>query len=94
MHDSGTAVPPSGAGVYRFKEESEFADPGENTSDTFTSYHGLAGVEYMAAKWIFASFEVQYTSVPDALGAPGVSGEFDEKNRGGLALRAKVSIGR
>jgi opacity protein-like surface antigen len=83
-----------GAGVYKFKEESEFADANENTSDTFTSYHALAGVEYAAAKWIFASFEVQYTSVPDALGAPGVSGEFDEKNLGGLSLRAKVSIGR
>ena len=83
-----------GAGVYRFTEESEFADPGENTKETFTSYHGLAGVEYAAMKWLFASFEVQYTSVPDALGAPGVSGEFDEKNLGGLSLRAKVSIGR
>jgi opacity protein-like surface antigen len=83
-----------GAGIYKFKETSEFADANENTEDTFTSYHALAGVEYGASKWLFAAFEVQYTTVPDALGAPGVSGEFGEKNLGGLSLRAKVLIGR
>jgi len=83
-----------GAGVYKFKETSEFADANENSDETFTSYHALAGVEYAAAKWVFAAFEVQYTGVPNALGAPGVSGEFGEENLGGLSLRGKVSFGR
>jgi opacity protein-like surface antigen len=83
-----------GAGIYRFKEESEFADPGEDIDDTFTSYHALAGVEYAASKWLFAGFEVQYTGVPDSLGVSGVSAEFDEKNLGGLSLRVKLSVGR
>lgn len=83
-----------GAGIYKFKEESEFAEPGDNVDDSFASYHALAGVEYVASKWLFTSFEVQYTTVPDSLGAPGVSAAFDEKNLGGLSLRLKVSLGR
>ena len=80
--------------MYKFKETSEFADANENSDETFTSYHALAGVEYAAAKSAFAAFEVQYTGVPNALGAPGVSGEFGEENLGGLSLRGKVSFGR
>jgi opacity protein-like surface antigen len=83
-----------GAGFYKFKEESEFAEPSENSSETFTSYHALAGVEYGVRPWLFASFEAQYTSAPDALGAPGVGEDFDESNLGGISLRLKVSIGR
>jgi hypothetical protein len=51
-------------------------------------------VEYAASKWLFAGFEVRYTAVPNALGAPGVSAEFDEENLGGLSLSVKVSVGR
>jgi opacity protein-like surface antigen len=83
-----------GIGSYHFKEESEFATADENVDERFTSYHALAGVEYAVSKWVFASFEVQYTSVPDALGAPGVSGDFDETNLGGLSLGVKVAVGR
>ena len=83
-----------GVGVYKFKEESEFADPGENIDDSYTSYHALAGVEYAASRWLFASFEVQYTGVPNSLGVSGVSKEFDEKNLGGLSLRFKLAVGR
>jgi opacity protein-like surface antigen len=83
-----------GAGVYRFKEESQFAEAGEDVDESFTSYHALVGVEYAASRWLFGGFEVRYTAVPDALGAPGVSSEFDESNLGGLSLRFKVSVGR
>jgi opacity protein-like surface antigen len=83
-----------GIGSYRFKEDSEFATADENVDERFTSYHALAGVEYGVSQWVFASFEVQYTSVPDALGAPGVSGDFGETNLGGLSLGVKVAVGR
>lgn len=83
-----------GAGVYQFKEVSEGADASENVDERFTSYHGLAGIEYTAAKWLFAAFEVQYTSVPNSLGVSGVSADFDEKNLGGLSLQLKVLVGR
>ena len=35
-----------------------------------------------------------YCVVPDALGASGVSAEFDEDNLGGTSYRLKISIGR
>jgi opacity protein-like surface antigen len=83
-----------GAGVYRFEETSDFAEGSENVQENYTSYHALAGVEYGAAKWLFAAFEVQYTGVPNSLGAPGVAAEFDEKNLGGLSLQFKLLVGR
>ena len=46
------------------------------------------------SKWVLTAFEVQYTTVPDALGMPGVSGEFGETNLGGLTFRVKVLVGR
>ena len=83
-----------GIGSYRFEETSEFAEPDENVDERFTSYRALAGVEYTAARWLFASFEVQYTAVPDALGAPGVSADFDESNLGGVSVFVKLAVGR
>ncbi len=83
-----------GVGSYRLRETSEFADPSENVDERHTSYHALGGVEVGVSKWVFTAFEVQYTSVPDALGIPGVSGEFGETNLGGLSLRVKLLVGR
>jgi hypothetical protein len=83
-----------GIGRYAFEEESEFAEAGENVDERFTSYHVLGGAEYAIAKWLFTAFEVQYATVPDSLGAPGVSSEFGEKDLGGFSLRVKVSVGR
>jgi opacity protein-like surface antigen len=83
-----------GVGIYRFQEESEFAEAGENVDERFTSYHVLGGAEYAVTRWLFTAFEAQYTTVPDSLGAPGVSAEFGEKNLGGFSFRVKVSVGR
>jgi opacity protein-like surface antigen len=83
-----------GAGSVRFQEVSDFAEPGENVDERFTSYHGLVGVEYAATRWLFVASEFRFTSVPDSLGAPGVSGAFDEDNLGGYGLVLKVLVGR
>jgi opacity protein-like surface antigen len=83
-----------GVGSVKFEETSDVADPDENVSERFTSYHAIGGVEYAATRWLFVAGEVRYASVPDALGAPGVSAEFDESNLGGVAVAVKVMIGR
>jgi opacity protein-like surface antigen len=83
-----------GVGSLRFEETSDFADANENVSERFTSYHGVAGMEYSVTRWAFVAGEVRYAAVPDALGAPGISGEFDESNLGGLSVAVKVLIGR
>jgi len=59
----------------------------------YTSYHGLAGVEYTASKWLFAAFEVQYTSVPERW-ACRASQPTSTKEPGGLSLQVKVLVGR
>jgi opacity protein-like surface antigen len=82
-----------GVGSLHFQETSKFSDPGEDTDQRFTSYVVLGGVEYAVHKWVFVSGEVRYTSVPNAIGAPGVAGDFDEKNLGGVSAMLKVMIG-
>ena len=83
-----------GVGSLKFEETSDLADPDENVSETFTSYHAVAGVEYAATRWLFVAGEVRYAAVPDAIGAPGIAAEFDESDLGGLSLAVKVLIGR
>jgi hypothetical protein len=38
--------------------------------------------------------EIQYTSVPNSIGAGGASAEFGESNLGGLQARVKLLVGR
>ncbi len=83
-----------GVGSLKFEETSDFADPDENVSERFTSYHAVGGVEYAATRWLFVSGEVRYASVPDALGAPGIAADFDESDLGGFSVAVKVLVGR
>lgn len=83
-----------GFGRYLYKEDSDFADPAENISDHFTSYHVVGGLELGALGAIKTAFEVQYTTVPDALGTSGASKSFGEKDLGGLQVRVKILAGR
>jgi len=95
-HRARTMAPYVGAGVgvYLFKETSDFADPSENASERFRSYHAVGGVEFLTGRSVRAAIEVQYTTVPDALGASGASAAFDEHNLGGVQVRVKILAGR
>jgi hypothetical protein len=84
-----------GFGQYFYREDSDFADPGENIKQRFTSYHVVGGVELNAlSSMVKTAFEVQYTTVPDALGTSGASASFGEHNLGGVQLRVKLLVGR
>jgi hypothetical protein len=83
-----------GVGRYFYKEDSDFADPGENISQRFTSYHIVGGVELHAVGAIRTAFEVDFTTVPDAIGTSGASKSFGETNLGGLQFRVKILAGR
>ncbi len=83
-----------GIGSLRFQETSDFADADETTDERFTSYHVVAGAEYGVKKWLWVAGEVRYSSVPDAIGAPGIAAEFDETNLGGFGVAVKVLVGR
>jgi hypothetical protein len=83
-----------GAGRYSYKETFEHADPSENLDERFTSYHVLAGVEFGGRGPVRTAFEVQFTSVPNGLGANGASAAFNEHNLGGVQVRLKILAGR
>ena len=47
-------------------------------SERFTSYHVLGGVELTGRAWLRAAFEVEFTTVPNALGTSGASAALNE----------------
>jgi opacity protein-like surface antigen len=96
LSQQGGVTPYVGGGIgsVRFQETSDFADADETTDERFTSYHAVAGVEYAARKWLWVAGEVRYSSVPDAIGAPGIAADFDETNLGGFGVAVKVLVGK
>ena len=95
---TGRIVPYVGGGVgwHRYEETSDFATDEENVDETNTGYHLLGGAEVRLARWLGVGGEVQWTTVPDALGQDpnGVSAAFGETNLGGAAFRVKFVVGR
>jgi opacity protein-like surface antigen len=89
-------VPYVGGGVSSvgYRERSDFATTDENVDERFTGYQLLGGIEYRLARWIAAAGEVQYSTVPDAIGGGGLSAEFNEDDLGGTTIRLRVIIGR
>jgi opacity protein-like surface antigen len=89
-------VPYVGGGVssHSYKETSSFSVGEENVSERFTGYQILGGAEYRLHRMFAVAGEVQYTTVPDALGLGGLSEEFDETDLGGVILRVRVLFGR
>lgn len=91
-------VPYAGAGVgwHRFRESSQFAEDTENVDRRNTGFHVVGGAEVRLTRWIGAAGEVQWATVPDAIGDDrnSVSHEFNESDLGGVTLRLKVVVGR
>jgi opacity protein-like surface antigen len=85
-----------GVGWHHYQETSEFAEDDENVDETHVGYHLLGGAEARVARWVAVGGEVQWSTVPDALGQDpnGVSAAFNETNLGGIAFRVKFVIGR
>jgi opacity protein-like surface antigen len=83
-----------GVSSHSYKETSSFAVGEENVDDRFTGYQLLGGIEYRLHRAIGVAGEIEYATVPDAIGAGGLSEEFDEHNLGGLIVRARILFGR
>jgi len=92
---SATSYVGGGVGVLYYRETSDFADPSENVDERFTSYQGVVGVEVASSRGnVRTALEVQFSSVPNALGASGASAAFNEHNLGGVQVRLKIMAGR
>lgn len=85
-----------GGSLYvKYRETSDFAEPGENIDEGFTGQLAFGGLDVRIWKFVSAGVEVQYRTVPDALGREGsVSAEYEETNLGGTAIRFMVGIRR
>ena len=84
-----------GIGWHRYTETSDFADAGENVSETLTGYHLLGGAEYRLGRTFAIAGEAQWTTVPDALSGMSSAGdEFGESNLGGFGFRIRFVVGR
>jgi hypothetical protein len=89
---TGTVYGGAGAGLYLYKETSDFADPGEDIDKRFASYNALLGFEFGRGS-VRSAVEVQFTSVPNGLGDSGASAAYGERNLGGVQFRLKVLLG-
>ena len=63
--------------------------------DRFTGFHILGGAEFGLWRWLALGGELQWATVPDAIGDDpnSVSHEFDESNLGGTTFRFKIVVG-
>lgn len=78
----------------KYQETSDFATDAENVDENFSGYHLLGGAEYKIMRWLGVAGEGAWTTVPDAIGASGVSKAFNETDLGGASFRFKIIIGR
>ena len=83
-----------GVGSHSYKETSSFAAGEENVSERFIGYQILGGVEYRLHRVVGIAGELEYVTVPDAIGAGGLSAEFNEKDLGGVIVRVRMLFGR
>jgi hypothetical protein len=76
----------------KYSEESDFAVAGENVNTSFTGFVFYGGLSVDLTKLLYANGEVGFRTVPDAIGAGGLSAVFGENNLGGFVLRALVGV--
>lgn len=83
----------AGLGWHSFREESLSGTAGETITKRKLGYHVVGGAEVPLARWFGVAGEVQWSTVPKALGESGVSAVFDEDDLGGTTFRLKVTFG-
>jgi opacity protein-like surface antigen len=84
----------TGLGVYRYKETSPAAEPGEEVDERHAGWLFVAGAEMRVHRWLALGADLHYSYVPGILGQAGLSKEADEHSLGGVAARFRVIVGR
>jgi opacity protein-like surface antigen len=79
----------AGAGVNGYREESTVAEITTTDSRRSTAFHLAAGAELLGGPLRFG-VELGWSSVPDGLGAGGISERFGQTNAGGLTLVGRI----
>jgi opacity protein-like surface antigen len=94
FHRSVTPYVGSGLGVYRYKETSPAAEPGEELDERHAGWLLIAGADVRVHRWLAVGADLHYSYVPGILGQAGLSKEADEHSLGGVAARFRVIVGR
>lgn len=81
-----------GIGVVQYEEVADFADAGDNVSDSHSSYHVLGGLELPFTRRFGASVDALYRWVPDALGEGGVSATYGDTDLAGFTFRVRATV--
>jgi hypothetical protein len=76
----------------RYTEVSDFATDEENAPESFWGSAIFGGLEIQPWKRLIVGGEVQFRSIPDAIGTGGVSADFNETNLGGFVIRGLVGF--
>ena len=63
--------------------------------EQFSCFHILGGAEVRLVRWLSLGGELQWATVPDAIGEDpnSVAREFNESDLGGTTVRFKVIVG-
>jgi hypothetical protein len=92
----GRLSPYAGAGVslLSYEETADFAESGDNVSESKTGALFLAGVDVAVIRWLHAGAEFRYRAVKGVLGDGGVSDIYGDDQLGGYAFAVRISVGR
>ena len=92
----GRLSPYAGAGVsvISYEETADFAEGGDNVSESKTGAMFLAGLDVAVIRWLHAGAEFRYRAVKGVLGDGGVSDIYGEDQLGGYAFAVRISVGR
>jgi hypothetical protein len=81
-----------GALLLHYSETTPSGDSTDNTIAWFPGFEGFAGVDLRLGASVFLAPEVDFRSVPKAIGQGGVSQIFGESNLGGVVFRVRVGV--
>jgi hypothetical protein len=80
-----------GALLLHYSETTPAGDSTDNTTSTFKGFEAFGGVDLLLGS-ITVAPEVDYRSLPGAIGSGGLSQVFNETNLGGIAVRVTVGV--
>jgi opacity protein-like surface antigen len=88
--------PYAGAGVVvlSYAEESDFSSEGDDVDERKTGLLLLAGADVHLLRFVSVGGELRYRAISAVLGSGGVSQVFGDDQLGGVALAARVVVGR
>ena len=83
----------AGLGWHTLTEESPTLAASDTIRKGKIGYHVLGGAEFPLGRWMSVAGEVQWATVPKALGGSGLSAVFGEDDLGGTSFRFKFLVG-